>query len=68
MESKSRMYKVSEVADILNVSPHSVLRWIHEGEITALKLPVKEYRISEEEVMRIMSKILVRKDVNDDKN
>lgn len=46
------MYKVSEVAKIFNVSRQTVLYWIKNGTIKAVK-PLKDYRISEEEVERL---------------
>lgn len=46
------MYKVSEVAKIFNVSRQTVLHWIKNGTIKAVK-PLKDYRISAEEVERL---------------
>lgn len=46
------MYKVSEVAKIFNVSRQTVLYWIKNGTIKAVK-PLKDYRISEDEVERL---------------
>lgn len=52
-----RMYKVAEVARMVNVTPHAVLRWIHTGKVSALKLPAGGYRIPENEVNRIMTNV-----------
>ena len=46
------MYKVSEVAKIFNVSRQTVLNWIYNGTIKAVK-PRRDYRISEKEVERL---------------
>lgn len=54
------MYKVSEVAKIFNVSRQTVLYWIKSGTIKAVK-PVKDYRISEEEVERLKQTYGVKK-------
>lgn len=35
----------SEVAEILNVSRSSVLRWIERGDIPAVQLPSGRYRV-----------------------
>ena len=46
------MYKVTQVADIFNVSRQTVISWIEKGVIKAVK-PMREYRIPKEEVERL---------------
>ncbi|KPK09569.1 MAG: hypothetical protein AMS20_00160 [Gemmatimonas sp. SG8_28] len=42
------MYSITQVARILNVSRSTVLRWVHGGMLSAVKLPSGVYRIREE--------------------
>lgn len=46
------MYKVKEVADILNLNERTVRNWINEGKIHAVKFG-SEWRVSYEEVKRL---------------
>jgi excisionase family DNA binding protein len=43
----SSYLRVADVADDLGVSPRTVLRWIDQGEIEALRLPGGRLRISQ---------------------
>ena len=54
MERKERMLRSGEVAEILGVNRHTVVKWIKEGKIRAIKLPSGRYRIPESEVKRII--------------
>jgi len=47
------MKTVTETAKLFGVSRQTMLTWINEGIIKAIK-PRKEYRISEEEIERLM--------------
>lgn len=47
------MYTVTEVAKMFSVSRQTVLKWINNGQIKAVKV-VKVYRIPKEEVDRLM--------------
>jgi len=49
-----KLLKISEVAKILNVSRHTILNWIREGKIRAIRLPSGRYRIPESEVRKIL--------------
>ena len=46
------MYKVTEVAKMFSVSRQTVLKWINNGKIKAVKV-VKVYRIPKEEIDRL---------------
>lgn len=46
------MYRVSEFAKLFGVSRQTVLNWIKNGVIVAVK-PVKEYRIPREEADKL---------------
>ncbi len=52
----SRYLLVKEVADIMRRHPRTIYRWIEEGYIKAVKVKGC-YRISEEEVRRILHEI-----------
>lgn len=46
------MYTVTEVAKMFSVSRQTVLKWINNGKIKAVKV-VKVYRIPKEEIERL---------------
>lgn len=46
------MYTVTEVAKMFSVSRQTVLKWINNGKINAVKV-VKVYRIPKEEIDRL---------------
>ena len=46
------MYTVTEVAKMFSVSRQTVLKWIKNGKIKAVKV-VKVYRIPKEEIERL---------------
>jgi len=54
MEKKERMLRSGEVAELLGVDRHTVVKWIKEGKIRAVKLPSGRYRIPESEVRKIL--------------
>ena len=54
MERKERMLRSGEVAEILGVDRHTVVKWTKEGKIRAVKLPSGRYRIPEGEVRKIL--------------
>ena len=49
------MYTVTEVAKMFSVSRQTVLKWINNGKIKAVKV-VKVYRIPKEEINRLIDK------------
>ena len=49
------MLKVNDVAEKLNVSNRTVIRWIEEKKLTAYQFG-KEYRIDKEELERFIEK------------
>ena len=54
MEKKERLLRSGEVAELLGVDRHTVVKWIKEGKIRAIKLPSGRYRIPESEVKKIL--------------
>ena len=44
---------MTEVAEVLRVSPRTVQRWIVSGDVKAMKLPSGRYRIPRSEVERL---------------
>ena len=54
MERRERMLRSGEVARMLGVDRHTVVKWIKEGWIKAVRLPSGRYRIPESEVRRIL--------------
>jgi len=54
MERKERMLRSGEVAEILGVDRHTVVKWIKERKIRAVRLPSGRYRIPESEVRKII--------------
>ena len=54
MEKKERLLRSGEVAELLGVDRHTVVKWIKEGKIRAIKLPSGRYRIPESEVRKIL--------------
>ena len=49
----SRMYKVSEVADILQINRNQVYNLIHSGELKAFE--IKSLRVTEEDLNEFIS-------------
>ena len=54
VQKAHKPYKPTELAQELNVSTQTVLRWLRDKKINALKLPGGTYRIREEEVKRLV--------------
>ena len=54
MERKESMLRSGEVAEVLGVDRHTVVKWIKEGKIRAIRLPSGRYRIPESEVKKIL--------------
>ena len=54
-ERSNRMYTVTEVSKMFSVSRQTVLKWINNGKIKAVKV-VKVYRIPKEEIDRQIDK------------
>jgi excisionase family DNA binding protein len=48
----SRLLTARAVADVLDVSPETVLRWIRRGELPAIRLPGGAIRLRRDEVER----------------
>jgi len=48
------LLRSGEVAELLGVDRHTVVKWIKEGKIRAIKLPSGRYRIPESEVRKIL--------------
>ena len=45
MERKERLLRSGEAAEILGVDRHTIVKWIREGRIRAVRLPSGRYRI-----------------------
>ena len=54
-ERNDKMYTVTEVAKMFSVSRQTVLKWINNGKIKAVKV-VKVYRIPKEKIDRLIDK------------
>ena len=48
------MLRSGEVAELLGVDRHTVVKWIKEGKIRAVRFPSGRYRIPEGEVRKIL--------------
>ncbi len=51
---------IREAAERLNVNPRTINRWIHKGELDAVKLPGRaggEFRVSTTELQRLLGEI-----------
>lgn len=46
---EGKMYTRTQVAEIFNVSPWTVFRWIQQGRIKAIKIG-RDYRIEQAEI------------------
>ncbi len=53
---KGEDVKECEVAEILGVDRHTVVKWIKNGKIKAIRLPSGRYRIPESEVKKILER------------
>ena len=54
MERREGLLRSGEVAEILGVCRHIVVKWIKEDKIRAIRLPSGRYRIPESEVRKIL--------------
>jgi len=57
MERKKDWYTTGEAADILGVSFRTIKRWIYSGKISTVKTAGGHYRISKEEIERLLSQV-----------
>jgi len=53
---KAGYYTPSEVADLLKVCRTTIWRYIRSGKLKAIKLSIKNYRISEKDLKRFLNK------------
>jgi len=51
-QASERYYTTDEAAEILNVTPATVRRWIRAGKLKAFKDPYGTYKIPESELQR----------------
>jgi len=54
IDGKGRMLRSGEVAEILGVSRHTMVKWVREGRIRVIRLPSGRYRVPESEVKEIL--------------
>ena len=54
MVNMGRILRSGEVAEVLGVDRHAVVKWIKEGKIKAVRLPSGRYRIPESEVRKVL--------------
>lgn len=47
----NKHYSVSQIAEMFNVQPQLVYKWIHEGKLSACKLGGSVIRIAEKELI-----------------
>ena len=52
---------VEEVADFVQVSRHSVWRWIREGKLRAINLGKRSYRIRQEDLEHFLEERTITK-------
>jgi excisionase family DNA binding protein len=53
----TELLKPSDVAGLLNVNGRSVLRWIRQGKLAALKTPGGQYRIDPRAVDALLAQL-----------
>jgi|GEM_PF-4672622 len=51
---KSPLLKISEAAEMLNVNPTTVLRWIERGHVKAIRYPSGSYRMERAQIERLL--------------
>jgi excisionase family DNA binding protein len=52
-----KFFRISEVSAALSINPGTLLRWIHQGKVNAIRTgPGGRWRISETEVRRLQGK------------
>jgi excisionase family DNA binding protein len=56
----SSYLRVAVVAETLDVSPRTVLRWVERGELEAVRLPGGRLRISEVALAAFVANLAVR--------
>jgi excisionase family DNA binding protein len=57
--NEEKYYTIREAASRLNVNPRTINRWIHKGELQAIKLPGRaggEFRIPANEVEKLLGR------------
>ena len=52
MVTMNKTYKISEVADLLNVSPDTLRRWDQSGKLPSVRHPMNNYRVYREEDLK----------------
>lgn len=53
MEHLEKLYKISQVAQMLNTSRSSVLRWIYQGKLKGIRI-FGTWRVPESELKRLL--------------
>lgn len=55
MEQIGKLYKVSQIAQMLNTSRSSVLRWIYQGKLKAIRI-FGTWRIPQSELQKLLKR------------
>ena len=54
-EKIQKMYKLSEVSEILNVTRYTLYKWINNGDIHAVRMG-RDWRVPEDVLMKFVEK------------
>jgi len=54
MSEQEKLYKPETVAEMLDMSPHTVRAWLREGTIKGIKVAGKVWRIKQSELDRLL--------------
>lgn len=54
IEMTKEIYKVSELAEMFNVSARTIYNWVKENRIRNIRLGPKSMRIAKSEIMRLL--------------
>ncbi|RLI25721.1 IS607 family transposase [Candidatus Bathyarchaeota archaeon] len=56
-----RLLRPKVVCEMLGIHPNTLRRWIKEGRVRAVRTPKGRFRIPEDEVLRLMGELQVRR-------
>lgn len=55
-----RYFRTDEIADLFNVKPYTVRRWIHSGRLVCIKTPGGELRIEREQIISSLHPVVFK--------